>query len=78
MNAHQRRKFRRAFPIFDGGCHRQGYSGDTSYPDLMCTDGYMTDMDDDGYDPSVARLPCEHCNPEEYQAWMKELEEQEA
>jgi hypothetical protein len=41
----------------------------------MCTDGYMTDMDDDGYDPSVARLPCPDCNPVEYAEWMREQRE---
>lgn len=71
MNAHQRRKRRRALPPITG-CGRQGYSGTTSYPDLMCTDGHMTDMDGDGYDPSVARLPCRVCKPDEYLAWKRE------
>lgn len=76
MNAKQRRRYRRALPVASG-CHRQGYSGTTGYPDLMCTDGYMTDMDGDGYDPSVARLPCRDCNPVEYAEWMREQQEME-
>jgi|GEM_PF-4245218 len=71
MNAYQRRQHRRALPPFTG-CGRQGYSGDTSYPDLMCTDGYMSDMDADGHDPSVARLPCRVCKPDEHAAWQQE------
>lgn len=60
----------------DWGCHALGYSGTTSYPDLMCTDGYMTDMDGDGYDPTTWRPPCAHCNPTEYAEWMRELIEE--
>lgn len=78
MNAKQRRTLRRNSP--DTGCHRQGYSGTTPYPDLMCTDGYMSDMDADGYDPSVSRLPCHECKPVEYAEWMRderEMSEQE-
>lgn len=74
MNAYQRRKHRRALPSFTG-CGRQGYSGTTSYPDLMCTDGHMTDMDGDGYDPSVARLPCADCKPAERAEWDREQRE---
>lgn len=74
MNAYQRRQYRRhvrSVPIPDG-CFRQGYSGTTSYPDLMCTDGYMSDMDDDGHDPTTARQPCAHCMPDAYAEWMRE------
>lgn len=71
MNAQQRRVYRRSLPAPDG-CQELGYSGTTMYPDLMCTDGYMTDMDDDGYDPTTARLPCHHCNPVEHAEWMRE------
>lgn len=74
MNAQQRRTQRRRAPV-DTGCHLQGYSGTTSYPDLMCTDGYMTDMDGDGYDPTTARLPCPHCNPAKHAEWMREEQE---
>jgi hypothetical protein len=54
---------------------RLGYSGTTSYPDLMCEDGYMRDQDADGYDPSVSCLPCRDCQPVEYAEWMRELRE---
>lgn len=74
MNAKQRRKYRRSLPVVNG-CQRLGYSGTTRYPDLMCTDGYMTDMDADGYDPTTSRLPCRDCNPVEYAEWMREEEE---
>lgn len=59
------------------GCGRQGYSGTTSYPDLMCTDGYMSDMDADGDDPSVARMPCRACNADEFSEWESEQWENE-
>jgi hypothetical protein len=75
MNAHQRRKYRRSLPAYSS-CNRLGYSGTTSYPDLMCADGYMTDQDADGYDPTTSRLPCRDCNPVEYAEWMLELEEE--
>jgi hypothetical protein len=71
MNAHQRRKHSRALPPVTGCC-KQGYSGTTRYPDLMCTDGYMSDMDADGDDPSVARPPCPDCKPGEHAEWMRE------
>lgn len=78
MNAQQRhvarRAYRRAQPAALG-CHTQGRSGTTSYPDLMCTDGYMSDMDGDGDDPSVARQPCAKCNPEEHAEWLREQQE---
>jgi len=76
MNAHQRRTHRRSTPA-PTGCRRQSHSGTTSYPDLMCTDGYMSDMDADGDDPSVSRLPCRACNPDEYLAWKREQWEDE-
>lgn len=74
MNSHQRRKYRRAAPDWTG-CMRLGYSGTTSYPDLMCVDGYMRDQDADGWDPSVSCLPCRDCKPVECAEWMRELEE---
>lgn len=79
MNAYQRRQYRRHVRNvpFPTGCFRQGYSGTTSYPDLMCTDGYMSDMDADGHDPSVARKPCLMCNLDEYLAWKREEWENE-
>lgn len=81
MNAHQRRIARRRFghrrPSASPGCHTLGYSGTTSYPDLMCTDGYLSDMDADGADPSVARPPCQKCNPEEHANWLHEQQELE-
>jgi hypothetical protein len=43
----------------------------------MCTDGYMTDMDGDGYDPTTWRPPCAHCNPKEHAEWQRELLEEE-
>jgi hypothetical protein len=81
MNARQRRKARRAadrLTDFDMArtCGTQGYSGTTSYPDLMCVDGRMRDMDADGYDPSTWASPCKHCLPAEYAAWRKEIEEE--
>lgn len=79
MNAYQRRQYRRhvrSVPIPDG-CFRQGYSGTTSYPDLMCTDGYMSDMDADGHDPTTARQPCEHCNPAEHAEWMRDQDDED-
>ncbi len=57
------------------GCGEQGYSGMAGYPDLMCTDGYMSDMDADGDDPSVARQPCPKCRPGDYTAWFNEQQE---
>lgn len=77
MNAQQRRTQRRTVSRSPAalGCHTQGYSGTTSYPDLMCTDGYMSDMDADGDDPSVARPPCAKCNPEEHAEWLREQRE---
>jgi hypothetical protein len=79
MNAQQRRTQRRAVRRQPAslGCHAQGRSGTTSYPDLMCTDGYMSDMDADGDDPSVARPPCASCNPEEHAEWLREQRELE-
>jgi len=74
VNAHQRRSARRAEPA-PTGCMRLGYSGTTSYPDLMCVDGYMRDQDADGWDPSVSCLPCRVCKPIEYAEWMRELRE---
>ena len=71
MNAHQRRKWRRAIPV--SGCGFQGFSHTTPYPDLMCTDGRMSDMDADGDDPSVWRIPCPKCNPDKYQEYIAEL-----
>ena len=78
MNAYQRRKHRRSSHAIPRaiGCHRQGYSGTTSYPDLMCTDGYMSDMDADGIDPSVSRTPCQHCNPEEHAEWQRDMSDE--
>lgn len=75
MNAQQRRVARRKRPVFDG-CGVQGYSGITTYPDLMCIDGYMRDMDADGWDPSVSALPCKHCLPDERVEWDREREEE--
>jgi len=75
MNSHQRRKQRRA--IGPAGCGFQGYSGTTLYPDLMCTDGRMSDMDRDGDDPETWRIPCPKCNPAEYNAYLEELAENE-
>jgi hypothetical protein len=72
MNSHQRRKARRSEPV-PSGCGFQGYSNTTPYPDLMCTDGRMTDMDADGVDPLTWRPPCPKCNPAEYNAWLEEL-----
>lgn len=68
MNSHQRRIARRAAPAMTG-CGRQGFSGTTSYPDLMCVDGYMRDMDADGWDPSVSACPCKICLPRERADW---------
>lgn len=76
MNAHGRRKARRAVPE-PYSCGTLGYSGTTSYPDLMCIDSRMRDMDDDGYDPSAWASPCKKCLPEEYAAWRKEVSEEE-
>ncbi|MBB5610597.1 MULTISPECIES: hypothetical protein [unclassified Janthinobacterium] len=76
MNAQQRRKYRRSKPR-PTSCFLQGYSGGTSYPDLMCQDGYMRDMDDDGYDPSTWAPPCKNCNTVEYAEWLKELDDDE-
>ena len=77
MNAAQRRiQRRKAWRNSPPSCGLQGYSGTTIYPDLMCVDGYMRDMDADGYDPSVSALPCKHCRPEEYAEWQKELEDE--
>lgn len=74
MNAHQRRKARRASTVFGFfGCGFQGYSGTAPYPDLMCTDGRMSDMDADGDDPEVWRIPCPKCLPAEYAAHLEEL-----
>jgi hypothetical protein len=42
----------------------------------MCTDGFMTDMDADGYDPSVSREPCKACNPQAFERWRKENEDE--
>ena len=75
MNAAQRRKQRRAFPIADT-CGLQGYSGTTTYPDLMCQDGAMRDMDDDGYDPSTWAPPCKNCDPKGWAEWQTELAEE--
>lgn len=75
MNAAQRRIARRARPAPDT-CGLQGHSGTTTYPDLMCVDGRMTDMDDDGYDPSTWRAPCKNCLPEEWEEWQRELLEE--
>lgn len=74
MNAQQRRIARRRAPAY-AGCQALGYSGTTPYPDMMCTDGYMTDQDADGYDPSTARKPCKACLPVEYAEWMREEQE---
>lgn len=77
MNAAQRRKARRASPESES-CGLQGYSGTTSYPDLMCIDGVMRDMDADGWDPSTWAPPCKHCNPTAHSAWIAEqIEEAE-
>lgn len=78
MNAHQRRVTRRKGAAPELSCGLQGYSGTTPYPDLMCVGGYMTDMDDDGYDPSVWRPPCKNCNLAEYEEWQEELAEENA
>lgn len=72
MNARQRRAARRRSPILTGGCHKQGYSGTTPYPDLMCLDGYMRDMDADCHDLSVAALPCASCKPVERAEWDRD------
>lgn len=78
MNSAQRRVARRKGPlILSGGCYRQGYSGTTSYPDLSCLDGYMRDMDADGYDMSESVLPCAHCKPVEHAEWEREEREQD-
>jgi hypothetical protein len=37
----------------------------------------MADMDDDGYDPSVARPPCRICNPDGHATWLNEQRELE-
>lgn len=71
MNARQRRKQRRAGASI--GCGFQGYSGTTPYPDLMCTDGRMSDMDADGDDPETWRAPCPKCKPAEYAEYLKEM-----
>ena len=71
MNAYQRRKYRRALPPISWCC-KQGYSGEASYPDLMCTDGYMSDMDADGHDPSTSRMPCSDCKPVAYAKWVRD------
>ena len=79
MNAQQRRTRHAAeCPVPAAlGCQTQGYSGTTSYPDLRCTAGYMSDMDADGDDTSVARPPCAKCNPEEHAEWLREQQELE-
>lgn len=74
MNAHQRRKHRRAL-YWQPGCNNLGYSGTTTYPDLMCMNGYMVDADADGWDPTDAHLPCKHCRPDEHKAWIKDSHE---
>lgn len=74
MNARQRRIARRRAPAYTG-CHALGYSGTTPYPDLMCTDGRMTDQDADGFDPTTWRKPCKECLPVEYAEWMREERE---
>lgn len=76
MNAHQRRRQRRRTPA-PTGCGKQGHSGTTPYPDLLCMDGYMRDADADGYDPNVSCLPCASCDPAGHEAWMRELAEDE-
>lgn len=76
MNSSQRRKAKRAAGPEFTGCGAQGYSGTTVYPDLMCTDGRMSDMDADGWDPTTWRVPCAHCMPTEYAEHLQELIEE--
>ena len=77
MNAAQRRIQRRKdWREGPSTCGLQGYSGTTSYPDLMCQDGYMRDMDADGYDPSTWAQPCQVCNHHKHTEWLKELAEE--
>ena len=78
MNAHQRRVAKRAtgWRFIGIGCGTQFYSGACGYPDLSCWDSYLGDDDSDGYDPSTARIPCPHCRPTEYKAWVSDDGEQ--
>lgn len=76
MNAAQRRTSRRAHPESET-CGLQGYSGTTSYPDLMCMDGVMRDMDVDGWDPSTWAPPCKNCNPIAHREWIDEQMEED-
>jgi hypothetical protein len=43
-----------------------------SYPDGQCIDGYMHDMDADGYDPNDTSFPCPKCNTREFLERRKE------
>ena len=76
MTAHQRRRPRRALPP-PNTCGKQGYSGTTSYPDLMCIDGVMRDMDADGWRLDEWAPPCRNCDPAGWAAWQKELQEEQ-
>ena len=62
---------------YAASCGQQGYSNTCPYPDLMCQDGYMRDMDADGFDPSVWAVPCPSCNPEEYAEYLRERDEED-
>lgn len=72
MNSHQRRIARRRNPE-PSSCGRLGYSGTTTYPDLMCVDGMMIDQDGDGYDPTAWHPPCPDCQPVKFKAWREEV-----
>jgi len=76
MNARQRRVVRRAAVPEFTGCGAQAYSGATPYPDLMCVDGRMADMDADGWNPTTWRVPCAHCMPTAYVEHLQELFEE--
>lgn len=47
-------------------CNFQAPWFGASYPDGGCEDGYLHDLDGDGYDPNDTTRPCPRCNTREY------------
>ena len=47
-------------------CNFQAPWFGASYPDGGCEDGFLHDLDGDGYDPDDTSHPCPRCNTRQY------------
>lgn len=62
-------------------CSYQGFEFGATYPDSVCIDGYLWDADSgdscgDGWCYTVGgEIPCPRCNTEEYNNYLKEMEQ---